>query len=211
MSENAASPAGSPPVSLREGLVRTVQTPLGYFVLVILVAEAILGALAGVSTGPDRTLAIWGVLGACAVLTAVVTTLAVTRPEALFGKRPPAAVTASPAGGLRLRPRWRSVRPVDGVEIRARWKFTHPGGEDVSAVVRAESGPYEGAKYNYRGTLRDRILTLEYAAADPHVPDRGTLTLKLSASGDVLDGYLAFYSTARDRVEVCPYRCEATG
>lgn len=83
-------------------------------------------------------------------------------------------------------------------------------GESVTAKVKATTGPYTGTVCNYVGTFRDRILTLVYTAANRYLPDRGTLTLKLSAAGDVLDGYLSFYSTARDCVEVCPYRCEAT-
>jgi hypothetical protein len=203
------NPPDPPPTGTRAVLIRTVQTPLGYFVLVILVAEAILGVLAGISAGPDRTLAIRGVLGVFAVLTAVVAALAVWRPEALFGKRPSPTAPPPATGVLQLRPRWRSVRAIDGVEIRARWAVEQVG-EAVTARVTATSGPYRGTVYIYRGTLRDRVLTLIYVAENPHLPDRGTLTARVSAAGDVLDGFLAFYSTAKDRVQTCEYRCEAT-
>ena len=97
---------------------------------------------------------------------------------------------------------------VDGAEIHAEWSVTQDG-DEVSVAVKATSGPYPGRRYKYRGVIRDRVITLMYTAADPHLPDRGTLTLKLSAAGDTLDGYLSYFSTANDRVEGCPYRCQA--
>lgn len=71
----------------REGIIRTVQTPLGFFALVILVVEAILGVIAGMSTGISQTLAISGILVFVSALVAIVAFLAYSRPEALRGLR----------------------------------------------------------------------------------------------------------------------------
>lgn len=75
--------------SSRIGLIRAVQTPLGFFVLAVLVVEAIFGTLAGASVGMDRTLLLVGMLVLILTLVAVVTFLAYYRPEALTGLRPP--------------------------------------------------------------------------------------------------------------------------
>lgn len=74
----------------RVGLIRAVNTPLGFFVLIVLVIEAILGTLAGLSSGLDRTLSLVGMLVIILALVGVVAFMAYYRPEALSGLRPPA-------------------------------------------------------------------------------------------------------------------------
>jgi hypothetical protein len=71
----------------RVDIIRTVQTPLGFFVLVVLVVEAILGVVATFGAGFDRTLTIAGMLVLIASLIAIVAFLAYSRPEALAGGR----------------------------------------------------------------------------------------------------------------------------
>lgn len=75
--------------STRVGLIRAVRTPLGFFVLIVLVIEAILGTVAGVSSGLDRTLSLVGMLVIIFALVAIVAFMAYYRPEALSGLRPP--------------------------------------------------------------------------------------------------------------------------
>jgi hypothetical protein len=72
----------------RAGLVRSVQTPLGFFVLVVLVVEAILGVVVAATTDFDRSVTIGGMLVIIAGLVATVAFLAYYRPEALRGDRP---------------------------------------------------------------------------------------------------------------------------
>ena len=67
----------------REQVIRAVQTPLGFFSLVVLVVEAMLGILAGFSTGSQRTFLVWGILLLIALLVLVVTFLAYKRPDVL--------------------------------------------------------------------------------------------------------------------------------
>ena len=72
----------------RAQIIKTVQTPLGFFVLVVLVVEAILGTVAGFSEPPAQTIAIYGMLGLITSLVLIVSFLAYMRPEALKGERP---------------------------------------------------------------------------------------------------------------------------
>ena len=75
--------------SNRVGIIRTVQTPLGFFVLVVLVVEVILGGIAYDSSGLNSTLALVGIVGILLILIAVVAFMAYYRPEALRGVRAP--------------------------------------------------------------------------------------------------------------------------
>ena len=75
--------------STRVGLIRAVRTPLKFFILIVLVIEAILGTVAGVSSGLDRTLSLVGMLVIIFALVAIVAFMAYYRPEALSGLRPP--------------------------------------------------------------------------------------------------------------------------
>ena len=75
----------------RVDLVRTVQTPLGFFVLVVLVVEAILGVTAA-SDASNRTALVAGMLCLIFLLVGIVAFMAYRRPEALLGMRPPQVV-----------------------------------------------------------------------------------------------------------------------
>ncbi len=69
-------------------MIRAVKTPLGFFSLVVLVVEVILGITANLSQGTDRTYLIIGMLVLIFLLVFIVTGLALYRPEALIGVRP---------------------------------------------------------------------------------------------------------------------------
>src|SRR5262245_50750348 len=85
------------PSASRVEIVRTVKTPLGFFVLVVLVVEAIFGVVAGLSSGPDRTWLVVGMLALIFLLVSIVTFMAVCRPESLRGARPePIRIGATP-------------------------------------------------------------------------------------------------------------------
>lgn len=79
---------GNGPTFSRQDLIRVVTTPLGFFVLVVLIVEAVLGGFAALTQGLDRTLALSGALTLMVILVAVVALLAYFRPEALMGARP---------------------------------------------------------------------------------------------------------------------------
>lgn len=109
----------------RAGLVRSVQTPLGFFVLVVLVVEAILGVVVGATTGFDRSVTIAGMLIIIAGLIATVAFLAYYRPEALRGDRPPATSPSEllPEGS----------ESVETVEISAVFCAVTPQFEELGA------------------------------------------------------------------------------
>ncbi|NOT06081.1 MAG: hypothetical protein HOP27_15925 [Anaerolineales bacterium] len=74
--------------SNRVSIIETVQTPLGFFTLTVLVVEVILGITVNFSQGSDRTYLIISMIALMVLLVAIVAGFAYFRPEALMGKRP---------------------------------------------------------------------------------------------------------------------------
>jgi|GEM_PF-3480143 len=72
----------------RVSIINTVQTPLGFFVLVVLIVEAILGITASSSSGNDKTFLIGGMLALIFLLVLIVSGMAVFKPPSLYGKAP---------------------------------------------------------------------------------------------------------------------------
>lgn len=70
----------------RSGVIKDVQTPLGFFVLIVLIVEVILGITANTSSGPDKTYLIVGMLGLIFLLILIVAGMAIFRPASLYGK-----------------------------------------------------------------------------------------------------------------------------
>lgn len=77
-----------PAAESRASIIETVQTPLGFFALVVLVVEAIFGIIAAMSEGTDRTYLVVGMLVLIFLLVVMVGAMAVLRPESLRGSRP---------------------------------------------------------------------------------------------------------------------------
>jgi len=71
----------------RSSIIETVKTPLGFFALVVLVVEALLGSLAFATSGPDRALLIRIIPAILSGLVVLVALIALLRPEALWGQR----------------------------------------------------------------------------------------------------------------------------
>ena len=69
----------------RAKLISTVQTPLGFFSLVVLIVEAVLGSVAALSSGIDRTWLVIGMLALIFLLVVIVASMAIFRPKALYG------------------------------------------------------------------------------------------------------------------------------
>lgn len=95
-------PARSPKISRpkaepRTNIIQAVTNPLGFFVLVVLIVEALLGILAGLSGSADKTEFVRIMATIIVVLIAVVSLLAWFRPDALMGARPSALQTETPA------------------------------------------------------------------------------------------------------------------
>ena len=71
----------------RPDIIRAVSTPLGFFSLVVLVVEVILGLVAATATGTERTVTVFVMLGVIVGLVGIVAYFAYNRPEALAGQR----------------------------------------------------------------------------------------------------------------------------
>src|SRR5260370_25686988 len=60
----------------RVGIIQAIQTPLGFFVLVVLVVEVVFGIVAGLRAGSDRTYLIIGMIALMFFVVAIVRFLA---------------------------------------------------------------------------------------------------------------------------------------
>lgn len=74
--------------SNRVNIIKTVQTPLGFFTLTVLVVEIVLGIAANFSQGLDRSYLLVSMIALIFLLVALVAGFAFFRPEALSGRRP---------------------------------------------------------------------------------------------------------------------------
>jgi hypothetical protein len=81
--------------SLRARVIDSVRTPIGFFALVVLVAEGLLGAVAIFIDRPEKTYLVYSMILLIFLLTIIVALFAVFRPEALQGLRPSLVVLAS--------------------------------------------------------------------------------------------------------------------
>ncbi len=70
----------------RENIILTVQTPLGFFTLIVLVVEIILGLLAAKAEGTDFTILISSMVGLLFLLALIVAYLSYKKPEVLVSR-----------------------------------------------------------------------------------------------------------------------------
>ncbi len=75
------------PSTSRNATIDAVRTPLGFFALSLLIFEAVFGAIALLSQGSERQVAMSWMAGGIAVLVLFVAFFAYHRPEALAGAR----------------------------------------------------------------------------------------------------------------------------
>lgn len=77
-------------VETRASLITAVTTPLGFFVLAVLIVEAILGIIVGTLTGDERMYFVALMFGILIFVILVVALIAAFRPMSLYGKPTPA-------------------------------------------------------------------------------------------------------------------------
>src|SRR5437660_12744214 len=70
----------------RVSIINSVQTPLGFFVLVVLIVEVILGLTTNFSNGNDKTFLIVGMLALIFLLVLIVSAMALFHPVSLYGR-----------------------------------------------------------------------------------------------------------------------------
>jgi hypothetical protein len=98
----------------RVSIIETVQTPLGFFTLTVLVVEVILGITANFIQGSDRSyLLIVSMIALIFILVAIVAGFAFFRPEALRGKRPIANKLVS--NNANIQPNSRKLDQATGI------------------------------------------------------------------------------------------------
>jgi hypothetical protein len=68
----------------KAGIINAVTSPLGFFVLIVLVVEVIFGIIASMSAGSDRTYLIIGMIGIMFLLILIVAGMAIWRPYSLY-------------------------------------------------------------------------------------------------------------------------------
>ena len=86
----AADEPPDPTAHGRIGIIQAVQTPLGFFVLVVLIVEAIFGVFVfKLDAGADRTFVIQCMILLIFALVLIVTCIAIWRPLALSGQERP--------------------------------------------------------------------------------------------------------------------------
>ena len=81
-------PVNPEPTVMRANIIRAIETPLGFFALVVLIVEVMFGIIAAMSQGSDRTWLIAAMVILIFFLVIVVASLAIWRPESLSGQRP---------------------------------------------------------------------------------------------------------------------------
>lgn len=75
-------------ISDRRSIIEAIKTPLGFFSLVLLVIESLLGGLAlATDPGEDRMLLVKLIVGILVLVIILVAVISWFRPEALWGKR----------------------------------------------------------------------------------------------------------------------------
>ena len=70
----------------RSSAIEAVKTPLGFYALVVLVAEGILSVAVGLTDGLDRTVLVLGMTGSLISLIFLVAGISIWRPRALYGE-----------------------------------------------------------------------------------------------------------------------------
>jgi len=89
----SASAAGTH--QFRSVIIDSVRTPLGFFSLIALIAEGVLGTVAIFIDRPEKTYIVSAMIALVFLLAIIVAALAAFRPEALSGLRPPRVLPAA--------------------------------------------------------------------------------------------------------------------
>lgn len=126
----------------RVSIINAVQTPLGFFVLVVLLVEIIFGILTNFTSGNDKTYLIIGMLTLIFLLVLIVTGMAIFRPMSLYGKQTRRTTLASTMSTDSLNET--NIRIIE--KPRILWACTPLGttsygeiimGTDISVIKRA--------------------------------------------------------------------------
>ena len=148
------------PVPRRASIIETVKTPLGFFTLVVLVVEAILGSVFLKSDSPFLSvIALVGAIVIVLALIGIVAYMAWHRPECLFGERRPsssvsATVVYPPTDKSRYEKLFDGFSDCDFCAFNPPFKV-----EDLGAKLRDEALDVHARRYE--NSVRSRYLFFE--------------------------------------------------
>ena len=162
--------------SERISIIKAVQTPLGFFVLVVLVVEAILlGIVAGLSEGIDRTITIVGMLLLIGGLVGIVAFLAYNRPEALFGERAKNRTKPEPGFDQHLTGQWYVYYGFDATRKKqsavGSAKIKKAKENDFSMTIKLDKsklGRRISEEFEYEGKINNRQILTTFQATSTH-------------------------------------------
>ena len=153
----------TPSLPARADLIRTVQTPLGFFVLVVLVVEGILGVTASLSEGSARTYLVVGMIAVIVLLVGIVAFMAYRRPEGLKGESTETSISLHGDWKMTMKTSKNETRK-GSVTIRQR-----PGRKSFEVVGRVENPDAardEITFYSVASGIRGRTIYFGYENID---------------------------------------------
>lgn len=191
-------------------IISAVKTYLGFFVLLTLVVEASLGALALSSSGAIQLLAVCGMLLVILLLIGVVSLFAYKKPEALL--RSMASHDAAAAGNFDETPAGQFCRELVGCW----WEAVTPDSASALSLMSISTDPassglkFSGKAYDRQGNLNavwESVASCINPAekkvfyywrgwhpARPNEPFEGFGELVFHASGDGIHSGMGFFS-----------------
>lgn len=224
------APRENDTLMFREGVIRAVQSPLGLFTLVILVAEVLLGAIAGTSDQATRATISVGMTVLLVTLVVVVGVVAVFRPEALGAHRGSAKAAGKgselipvgiPIGSARASARLRSIVGRWSGEARQQYK-----GAWVSTAAQVEFREVDGFIRGYfvvdhpegpqHPTAKmeavltffyDPFIKLDYKNCADAVLQFGCWVAELKAGGEAICGRFVGYGDISQRIIHGEFNC----
>ena len=149
----------APPLLSRANLINTVTTPLGFFVLVVLVIEGIFGVTASLSDGAHRTYLVAGMIAVILLLVGIVAFMAYQRPEGLRGESAETSISLHGDWEMTLKTSKNETR-TGTVTIRQR-----PGRTNFELVGRAQNPQGDRDEitfYSVASGIRGRTIYFGY-------------------------------------------------
>lgn len=211
MSRVEEGPSARGKFDIRERVIHAVQTPLGLFTLVVLVVEAMLGAVAVVSPEPSRPTMFYAMLGFLGLLV-----LAVVARPSVFRPSPAQTIVLGPDGksGSTVAGRQRALvgtwvgtleQDLHGKPITRPLRLVLDEGQGVISGTLSVEHPEGPAKPDVRlkiiaAVIFDSYVKFDYKNVSDLVLQFGSYVAHLDALGTKLTGRFAGYGSINGAV-----------